>query len=144
MFLTSPLHSPLKCRPTSRDDPQMKTIIPAEETTTLLPADGPEPDPIWPRQSLSGLFHRLQLSHSETEITGKALDLCSNKVSTCHESMEDTREVAETINTSPTANQPICDITLKDMLISLCISLHADMMDCMRSFKAEVSELGES
>lgn len=57
--------------------------------------------------------------------------------------MEDTRELPEIIYTFPTANQPISESTLKDMLVSLCNSLHADMMKCMRSFKTKVNELGE-
>lgn len=70
------------------------------------------------------------------------IDDCSSKVSMCHDSMEDTRELVEAINTFPTDNQTISDTTLKDMLFSLCDFLHADMMDCMGNFKAEVSELG--
>lgn len=56
--------------------------------------------------------------------------------------MDDTRELADTINAFPTANRPLSDTTLKDMLISLRSSLHSDMMYCMRNFKAEVGELG--
>lgn len=57
--------------------------------------------------------------------------------------MDDNRELTDTINTFPTTNQPIYETTLKDMLVSLCSSLHADMMEYMRSFKSEVSELRE-
>lgn len=72
-----------------------------------------------------------------------ASDVYTDKVSICQESMEDTRELPNTINSFPTVNQPISESTLKDMLISLRSSLHADMMECMKGFKTDVHELGD-
>lgn len=40
-------------------------------------------------------------------------------------------------------NQPVSDSTLKDMLVSLRSSLHADRIECMRGFKTDINELGE-
>lgn len=73
----------------------------------------------------------------------RAPDLDREKVSTCQEPLDDTRELAETINSFPTNNQPISDTELKDMLVSLRSSLHADMMECMRGFKTDINEMGE-
>lgn len=67
---------------------------------------------------------------------------CNIKMSTCNDSMENTRELMEHINNYPIANQPISDSTLKDMFISLCSTIHAVMLECMRSFKSDISELG--
>lgn len=64
------------------------------------------------------------------------------QVSTCQESIEDTRELVDPINAFPTTNKPVSDTTLKNMLVSLCSSMHADMMQCINNFKAEVGELG--
>lgn len=66
----------------------------------------------------------------------------NNKVSMCHDSIEDTRELTESINNFPITNQPISDAKLKDMLVSLRNTLHADMLECMRSFKYNIGELG--
>lgn len=66
----------------------------------------------------------------------------AQQVSTCQDSMEDTRELVDPINEFPTANKPILTTTLKDILVSLSSSLQADMMQCMSNIKAEVGELG--
>lgn len=66
----------------------------------------------------------------------------NQQVNAGQDSMEDTRELVDPINNFPTANKPILDTTLKDMLVSLCSSLHADMMQCMKKIKTEVGELG--
>ena len=68
---------------------------------------------------------------------------CSGgRVDMLQDSLNDTRELAAPINSFPTADKPLSDTMLKDMLVSLRSSLHADMMECMRGFKADVQELG--
>lgn len=64
----------------------------------------------------------------------------SNKMSTGHNSLEDMKELVDTINVFPTANQSPSDTTLKDMLVSLGSSLHTDMMECLKNFNNEVGE----
>lgn len=41
-----------------------------------------------------------------------------------------------------TSDKSVSDTTLKDMLISLRTSFHADMMQYISNFKAEVGEMG--
>lgn len=64
------------------------------------------------------------------------------QVSTWQDSMEDTRELVDLINEFPTTDKPVSDTTLKDMLLSLRTSLHADMIQCISNFKIEVGEMG--
>lgn len=42
-------------------------------------------------------------------------------------SLDDTSELQDSISEFPTANQPVLDTTLKDMLVSLRSTLHADI-----------------
>lgn len=63
-------------------------------------------------------------------------------MSTDHSSLDDTRELADNINSFPTSYQPISETTLKDMLVSLRRLFYKDMMTYMQSFKMEVLELG--
>lgn len=43
-------------------------------------------------------------------------------------------EISLVIEEFPTNNQPVIDTVLKDMLMSLRSSLHADMMSCMHNY----------
>lgn len=56
-----------------------------------------------------------------------------------YSSLDDTRELQDSITDFPTLNQPVMDTTLKDMLVSLRSSLHADIMSITQQFKSEVS-----
>lgn len=56
--------------------------------------------------------------------------------------MDDTLELTDFTKAFPTNNQHILDTTLKSMLISMRSSLHADMMSCVQTFRADVRELG--
>lgn len=58
-------------------------------------------------------------------------------MSTPNDSMDDMREFRYPITAFPTTNRPILDTTMKDMLVSLRLSLHSDMMSCLRQFKVE-------
>lgn len=51
---------------------------------------------------------------------------------------EDTRDLPDSIDLFPTTNQPVLDTTLKDMLVSLRSSLHADMLSCVHKFVVEL------
>lgn len=54
-----------------------------------------------------------------------------------------TRQFIECIDDYPTANQPISDTTLKDMLVSLRGSLHRDMISMVIQNRAKVDAIGE-
>lgn len=54
-------------------------------------------------------------------------------------SLDDTRELQDSIIDFPTQNQPVMDTTLKDMLVSLRSTLHADMLAFTQQFKTEVA-----
>lgn len=47
------------------------------------------------------------------------------------------------IEAFPTMGQPILDITLKRMLISLRSSLKADLKECVQQFRHELHDLGD-
>lgn len=66
----------------------------------------------------------------------------NHKVSRCQDSMEYTRELTENINKFPITNQPLSNSTLKDMLVSVRSTLHADMMESMQTSKSDMGELG--
>lgn len=51
---------------------------------------------------------------------------------------ENTRELPDSTEESPTSNQPVLDTVIKGMLISLRCSLQADMMVCMHTYKKEL------
>lgn len=42
----------------------------------------------------------------------------------------------------PTTGQPVSDSTLKDMLLSLRVSLQADMLSCIHGFQKDLKMLG--
>lgn len=60
-------------------------------------------------------------------------------VSGFNSSLDDTRELQDSINDFPTLNQPVINTTLKDMLVSLRTTLHADMLAITQQFKSEVT-----
>ncbi|XP_077341238.1 uncharacterized protein LOC143986704 [Lithobates pipiens] len=62
----------------------------------------------------------------------------TEEVSAFNSSMDDTRELQDSITDFPTLNQPVMDTTLKDMLVSLRSTLHADIMAITQQFKTEV------
>lgn len=49
----------------------------------------------------------------------------------------------EPIASFPTADQPVSDTMLKGMLLSLHLSLQADMMSGLHKYVADIQELGE-
>lgn len=67
----------------------------------------------------------------------------NRQVSTCQDSLEDTRELIDPFTAFPTTDKPVSDTMPKDMLASLRSSMHADMIKCINNFKAEVGDLGE-
>lgn len=66
---------------------------------------------------------------------------CSPAGSHASDSVDDTRELPESIASFPTSNQPLLDTVLKDMLVSLRSSLQADMMNCMHRLSGELREV---
>ena len=71
------------------------------------------------------------------------LEANTSQVSGGAEALEDTRELIDPFTAFPTSGKAVSDTTLKDMLVSLRSSMHADMLQCMRNFKADVGELGD-
>lgn len=63
----------------------------------------------------------------------------NEEVSGFKSSLDDTRELQDSINDFPTLNQPLMDTTLKDMLVSLRTTLHAVMLAITQQFKSEVT-----
>lgn len=63
----------------------------------------------------------------------------NEEVSGFNSSLDDTRELQDSINDFPTLNQPVINTTLKDMLVSLRTTLHADMLAITQQFKSEVT-----
>lgn len=59
-------------------------------------------------------------------------------------SLESIRELQDSILEFPTKDQPVMDTTLKDMLVSLCTTIHADIMSLAQPFKYEVAEVSQS
>ncbi|XP_018417948.1 PREDICTED: uncharacterized protein C3orf67-like [Nanorana parkeri] len=57
--------------------------------------------------------------------------------------LDDTRELFAPIENYPTANQPLSDTTLKDMLVSLRSSLNSDMQALVHQFSSDLQEVGE-
>lgn len=57
------------------------------------------------------------------------------------DSRDNTRELPDSIHLFPTNNQPVLDTTLKDMLVFLRSSLHADMMSCLHKFGMEIQSV---
>lgn len=65
------------------------------------------------------------------------------QVSPGHDSINDTRELVDPFTSFPTSGTAVSDTVLKDMLVSLLSSMHGDMLLCMKSFKADIGELGD-
>lgn len=59
-------------------------------------------------------------------------------------SVDDTRELQDSITDFPTANTPVMDTTLKDMLVSLRSTLHANILALTQQFKSEISTVNKS
>lgn len=70
---------------------------------------------------------RMSVEHADTE-----------EVSGLNSSLDDTRELQDSITDFPTSNQPVMDTTLKDMLVSLRSTLHSDILAITHQFKSEV------
>lgn len=64
-----------------------------------------------------------------------------NEVSSILDSGDDTREMPDSIDQFPTNNQPVLDIVLKEMLVSLRSSLHSDMISCVHKFDTELQSV---
>lgn len=58
-------------------------------------------------------------------------------------SMEDTRELHDSILAFPTNDQPVLDTTLKDMLVSLRSTIHTDILSLMQQFKSDIGEVSD-
>lgn len=56
-------------------------------------------------------------------------------------SLNDTRELQYPILEFPTKKQPLMDTILKDMLVSLRSTIHADIMSLTSHFKPEFKEV---
>lgn len=56
-------------------------------------------------------------------------------------SMDDTRELQDSITDFPTANMPVMDTMLKDMLVSLRSTLHANILALTRNLKVKFHQL---
>ena len=57
------------------------------------------------------------------------------------DSGEDTRKLPDRIEKFSTTNQAVMDTVLKDMLLSLRSTIHADMMSCMQKFHTDIQEV---
>lgn len=86
-----------------------------------------------PSASSSPAKSKPKLDHTEEDDEAVSL----------HSSQDDTRELQDSITDFPTANTPIMDTTLKDMLISLRSTLHADIQSLTRQFKSEISSVNK-
>lgn len=64
-------------------------------------------------------------------------DLLGELTPTCN-SLDVTMELPDSIASFPTSNQPIMDATMKDMLLSLRDTIHADILHITRQFKEEM------
>lgn len=65
------------------------------------------------------------------------------KVSDPHQSNSQSVPHPDPIAQFPTPGQPISDVTLKEMLMSLRSSIQSDMISCIQKCRAEVQDLGE-
>lgn len=65
------------------------------------------------------------------------------EVSCFDSSLDDTKELQDSISEFRTANQPVIDTTLNDMLVSLRSTLHTDILAPAQQFKSEVSEVNK-
>lgn len=110
---STPLYETGKGNPQKRNAPQRSTHSPIHTPNSGSPEKA---------------RLRLDASDSSRDIT-PGLD-----------SGEDTRDLPDSIDLFPTTNQPVLDTTLKDMLVSLRSSLHADMLSCVHRFGVELKE----
>lgn len=67
---------------------------------------------------------------------GPSMEVCATTHQSCSEN-----DHSEPFDSFPASGQPVSDTVLKDMLLSLCSSLQADMLECFCKYSAEVQEL---
>lgn len=58
-------------------------------------------------------------------------------------SLDDTRQLQDSILTFPTTNQLVLDTTLKDMLVFLRSTTYADILSLVQKFKFDIHEVSD-
>lgn len=94
-----------------------------------------------PHKGYKGEYTNSQTSSSSSSpVKAKQQHLQGNNMAEeeTDTSLNDTRELQDSILEFPTKNQPVIDTTLKDMLVSLRSTLHADILTLTSHFKTEM------